>query len=111
MPIILPADINTIINSKIALLIAEYNYDICADIRDLRLRFYANHKIIRGELVDIPCIVNFMSLKKQRQREKSRPLYQSPQGFRTFTKRIIFVDEPEDSTPFDFSALKILTSS
>jgi hypothetical protein len=115
MPIILPADINTIINSKIALLIAEYNYDICADIRDLRLRFYANPKIIRGELVDIPFIVNFMSLKKQRQREKSRkghsPLCQSPQCFRTFTKRIIFVDEPEDSTTFDFSALKILTSS
>lgn len=101
MSVILPADINTIINSKIASLIAEYNYDICADIRDLRLRFYANTKIIRGELVDIPFIVNFMSLKKQRQRQKSG----------TFTKRIIFVDEPEDSTPFDFSALKILTSS
>jgi len=101
MPIILPSDINTLIKSKIAVLIAEYNYDICTDIRKLGLRVYANPKIIRGELVDIPCIVNFMSLKKQRQRQKKR----------TFTKRIIFVDEPEDSTPFDFSALKILTSS
>lgn len=101
MSVILPSDINTIIYSKIAALIAKHNYDICTDIRELGLRFYINPKMIRGELVDIPFIVNFISLKKQRQRQKSH----------TFTKRIIFVDEPEDSTPLDISALRELTSS
>jgi len=112
MPIILPTDINTIINYKIALLIAEHNYDICADIRELRLRFYINPKMIRDELVDIPFILNFRSLKQQRQKSRKghNPLCQSPQSFRTFTKRIIFVDEPEDSTPFDISVLRILTN-
>ena len=112
MPIILPTDINTIINYKIALLIAEHNYDICADIRELRLRFYINPKMIRDELVDIPFILNFRSLKQQRQKSRKghTPLCQSPPSFRTFTKRIIFVDEPEDSTPFDISVLRILTN-